>query len=382
MQLNISKYFNNSITNVLTHINMTPYSPFLHGAVAVTSVVAFATILSACSTQAENLSTENSEKNKAAVVVSGTPIDAAVVGSGLIKDELELTGTLVANQNVDIASELTRSIVRVNVKEGSHVRKGDVLFQLDDADLQAQLERFHQQEKLAGLNEKRLRDLLEKEAVAQQDYDEAITNLQVLQAQIRELQVTIRKTKITAPFDGQIGIINVHPGAIVSVNTVLTDIEDNATVKVQFSVPEKYTNEIHVGSLQTFTTPSGNREYQTKIVARSASLNENTRTLVVRGVTENKDGSLLPGLSARLKLSLSAENKTLSVPSQALIPSAGGYSVFVVRQGKAEQLTVEIGQRNAQSIEILKGLQQGDTVATSNQLRLATGVPVHIVAVK
>src|SRR5207253_4886872 len=143
----------------------------------------------------------------------------------------------------------------------------------------------------------RLRDLLEKEAVAQQDYDEALTNLHVLQAQIREVQVTISKTRITAPFNGQVGIINVHPGAIVSVNTILTDIEDNDVVKIQFSVPEKYTNIIHLGSTQTFTTPSGHREYTTKIVARSASLSEDTRTLLVRGVTENRDGSLLQGLS-------------------------------------------------------------------------------------
>jgi membrane fusion protein (multidrug efflux system) len=128
-----------------------------------------------------------------------------------ISEELEVTGTLVANQQVAIVSELTRKIVRVNVKEGSKVKEGTLLFQLDDADLQAQLERYRQQEKLALLNEERLKDLIAHEAIAQQDYDQASTNLKVLQAQVRELQVTIEKTRITAPFNGQIGIINVHP---------------------------------------------------------------------------------------------------------------------------------------------------------------------------
>ncbi|HEY9005020.1 efflux RND transporter periplasmic adaptor subunit [Ohtaekwangia sp.] len=360
-------------------MQISPKSPFIHAAYAILGVAAFSALLAACTTQAENLGSKNDTKKTEAPAFTGTPVDAAVVKAGLIKDELELTGTVVANQTVEIVSELTRRIERVHVKEGSRVHKGDILFQLDDADLQAQLERFQQQEKLAKLNETRLRDLLEKEAVPQQDYDEAITNLHVLQAQIRELQVTIRKTKITAPFDGQIGIINIHPGAIVSVNTVLTNIEDNQVVKIQFSVPEKYTNIIHVGSTQTFTTPSGHREYTTKIVARSANLSEDTRTLLVRGITENRDGSLLPGLSARIKLSLSEDNKTLSVPSQALIPSAGGYTVFVSHKNAVTPVQVEIGQRSASSIEILKGLNSGDTVVTSNQLRLMPGSPVHIV---
>ncbi|HEY9048256.1 MAG TPA: efflux RND transporter periplasmic adaptor subunit [Ohtaekwangia sp.] len=361
-------------------MQITPKSPFLHAAYAILSVAAFSALLAACTTQAENLGSKEDTKKSAPAFV-GTPVDAAIVKAGLIKDELELTGTVVANQTVDIVSELTRRIERVQVKEGSRVRKGDLLFQLDDADLQAQLERFQQQEKLAKLNETRLRDLLEKEAVAQQDYDEAITNLHVLQAQIREVQVTIRKAKITAPFDGQIGIINVHPGAIVSVNTILTNIEDNQVVKIQFSVPEKYTNVIHLGSVQSFTTPAGHRDYTTKIVARSASLNEGTRSLLVRGLTENQDGSLVPGLSTRLRLSLGDDNKTLSIPSQAVIPSVGGYTVFVSHKNVVQPVPVEIGQRSASAIEILKGLNNGDTVVTTNQLRLTPGSPVHIVTI-
>ena len=355
-------------------------SPVLYAAYTILGAAAFAALIAACTTQAENLGANDNKKNSQPAF-TGTPVDAAIVRSGLIKDELELTGTVVANQTVEIASELTRRIVRVNVKEGSRVRQGELLFQLDDADLQAQLDRFQQQEKLAKLNETRLRDLLEKEAVAQQDYDEALTNLHVLQAQIREVQVKISKTSITSPFNGQVGIINVHPGAIVSVNTILTDIEDNDVVKIQFAVPEKYTNIIHLGSTQTFTTPSGHREYTTKIVARSASLSEDTRTLLVRGITENRDASLLAGLSVRLTLSLNDDNKTLSIPSQALIPSVGGYTVFVSKKNIVESVPVEIGQRSSSGIEILKGLTNGDTVVTSNQLRLIPGAPVHLVTV-
>ena len=144
----------------------------------------------------------------------GVPVDGYIVKPAVLKEELEITGTLEANQQVDIVSELTRKIIRVNVKEGASVTTGQLLFEMDNADLLAQLEKLHQQEKLAILNEERLRDLIQHEAVVQQDYDQSFTNLKVLQAQIAELQVMINKTRIKAPFSGQVGIVHVYPGAV------------------------------------------------------------------------------------------------------------------------------------------------------------------------
>src|SRR5882724_191993 len=287
----------------------------------------------------------------AAVVPQATPVDGNIIKPASLKEELEVTGTLVANQQVDIVSELTRKIIRVNVKEGNFVKAGTLLFLLDDDDLQAQLEKLHQQEKLALLNEERLRDLIRHEAVVQQDYDQAFTNLKVLQAQIAELQVMIAKTRIKAPFDGQVGIIHVYPGAVVTVNTVLTHIEDNSVVKVEFSVPEKYAGIIIPGSLQQFTVASNAKKYTARVVARESKLDQNTRTLLVRAVTDNPGRVLLPGQSARLSLSLHESGNALMVPSQALMPSSQGYSVFVSRGNKAQITPVEIGQRGPYTVE-------------------------------
>ncbi len=336
-------------------------------------------VIESCVSKADDLSKESSVAKPAIVY---TPVDGVVVQPGEIREEIEVTGTLVAYQQVQIVSELTRKIVRVNVREGSKVRKGALLFQLDDADLQAQLERFRQEEKLALLNEERLRDLFANEAIAEQDYDQASTSLKVLQAQIRELQVMIDKTRITAPFDGQIGIINVHPGSIVSVNTVLAEIEDNSRVKVDFSVPEKYSHVITPGTVHSFTVASDEKRYQTTVIARASSLSENTRTLLVRAETANPKGILLPGQSARLKLALSTSNEALAVTSNALIPSSRGYSVYVSRKNTVEAVPVEIGQRNERSVVITDGLQKGDTVITSNLLRLVPGSPVQFVTLQ
>ncbi|HET9487850.1 MAG TPA: efflux RND transporter periplasmic adaptor subunit [Chryseosolibacter sp.] len=339
-------------------------------------VIAIAALIAGCSLKAGDLE-KPAPENKP----SGIPVDATVLRPAVMNDKLEVTGTILANQHVEIVSELTRKVLNVNVKEGSAVKQGDLLFRLDDADLQAQLERLHQQEKLAQLNEHRLKDLLDHDAIAQQDYDEASTNLRVLQAQIRELLVAIDKTRITAPFDGQIGMINIHVGAIVSVNTVLTDIEDNSVVKIEFTVPEKYTNVIHAGSQHTFTTPSSDEEFTTTVIAKAASLSTDTRTLLVRGRTPNPQAKLRAGQSARISLALNSSDNALAVSSQALIPSPGGYAVFVAEGNKAVPRPVQIGQRTSGSVEIVKGLNAGDTVITSNLLRLSPGAPVSFVSV-
>jgi membrane fusion protein, multidrug efflux system len=312
----------------------------------------------------------------------GIPVDAAVVKPEVLRDELVVTGTILANQQVNIVSELTRKVVSVHVKEGSKVSKGTLLFQLDNADLLAQLSRLRQQEKLALLNEKRLKDLLTNEAIPQQDYDEAETNLKVIQAQIQEMLTVVDKTRITAPFNGQIGMINTYPGAIVSTNTVLTDIEDNSIVKVEFSVPEKYTNILSIGSEQLFTTPADSEGQKTKIVAKAASLSTDTRTLLVRGITSNHHGKLYPGQSARITLALNTSENALTVPTNALVPSPGGYSVFVSRKGLAQPVGVEIGERNTGTVEIVNGLAAGDTLITSNILRLTPGTPIQFASVK
>ena len=320
--------------------------------------------------------------NAPPAIVQAIPADGNIIKAGNLKEELEVTGNLVANQQVTLVSELTRRLVQVNVKEGNLVQKGQLLFQLDDEDLQAQLEKLRQQEKLAILNEERLRDLIKHEAVIQQDYDQSFTNLKVLQAQITELEVMIGKTRIRAPFDGQIGIIRIYPGAIVSTNTVLANIEDNSQVKVEFSLPEKYANIISKGSEQLFTVASDNKQYKAIVVARESKLDQNTRTLLVSAIAPNPGHVLLPGQSARMKLGLHASADALMVSSQALIPSSQGYSVFVAKSGKAVLVPIVAGQRGSSSVEVLKGLNNGDTVVTSNLLRLTPGAAVQFVTLK
>lgn len=333
-------------------------------------------VMAGCTTQGK----DNSDATPAAF--HGVSVDARVVKPTSLEETLEVAGTLAANQEVDITSELTRKIVFVHAKEGHFVPAGTLLFQLDDADLLAQLEQLQQREKLAALNEARFKDLIEHDAAVQQDYDQAVTNLNVLKAEIRQLQVLLDKTRIRAPFDGRIGIIRSYRGALVSPSTVLANFIDDHQVKVEFSVPEKYANKIVLGSSQHFTVESDTVEYTASVIASESRLNETTRTLLIRAISPNPGGILIPGQSARLKLTVRTAKSALMVSSQSLIPSSQGYGVYVANGNQVTLVPVEIGQRDAYDVQILKGLSPGDTVITSNLLRLAPGVPVEFASVQ
>lgn len=340
--------------------------------------IPIALFIQACASQAN----EPAKAVSTAAATAGIPTDGHIVQPSAFSEALEITGTLAANQEVNIASELPRKIVRVHVKEGMNVRAGALLFQLDDADLQAQLQRLRQQEKLAALNEARMKDLIEHDAAIQQDYDQASTNLKVLEAEIRALLTTIDKTRIRAPFNGRIGIIRAYQGALVSPSTILTNIVDDDRIKVEFSVPEKYANLVHLGKTEQFTVESDTTVYSASVIAKESQMDQQTRTLLVRGITPNPHKALVPGQSARLTLELRTAANALKIPSQALIPSSQGYTVFVAKNGKAEVAKVEIGQRGPYDVQINSGLKAGDTVITSNLLRLAPSTPVHFVAIK
>jgi membrane fusion protein (multidrug efflux system) len=350
------------------------FSPYLLSIIVILSVI----VIAGCTAKAN----DNKEASAIPAVTRAVPVDGAIVLPASLKEELEITGSIAANQQVDIVSELTRKIIRVNVKEGSNVKQGQLLFELDNADLQAQLDRLKQQEKLAQLNEERLSDLIKHEAVVQQDYDQAFTNLKVLQAQIAEIKVAIGKTLIRAPFSGQIGIVHVYPGAVVSVNTILANLQDNSSVKIDFFIPEKYAPVITEGSEQNFTVTSDNNLYKAKVIARESRLDQNTRTLLVRAISPNPNKTLLAGQSARLHLTLHSSNDALLVSSQALIPTSQGYNVYTVKNNHVQLAPIELGQRGASTVEVLHGLNKGDTVVTSNLLRLIPGTEVQFVTLK
>ena len=288
------------------------------------------------------------------------------------------TGTLLARESVKLVSELSRRLLRVRAAEGVEVKEGAPLFELDSADLRADLERVDVQIRLAKANAERQKALLAEGLTSKQEFDRTEADLDVLRAQRSVLEVTLSKTTIRAPFSGTLGLRQVSEGAWVSPNTVLASFQDTSTLKLDFTLPERYTAEAIPGREFRFKVASRVETLHGRIAAREPLVDATSRSVLVRGIVDNaKD--LLPGTFATVELPLRNEQAFL-VPQIAVIPSVEGRRVFVLREGVARLVPVELGGRTPDRVQVLSGLSAGDRVIVNNLLRLRDGAPVSVKA--
>ena len=302
--------------------------------------------------------------------------DIYVVKSQVLQEEIQTTGTIHAFQEVKLVSEIAKKVTSINAREGSYVAKGEVLFRLDDADLQAKKKILLLQENLALLEEKRFRELSVSEAVNQQEYDKVLNNLQLVQAQLEELEVQIAKTRIRAPFDGKLGLKQVDIGSYITPAATLGSIVDVHQVLILFTIPEKYASTVHAGQKINIQTETSTEPVSATILATEAGTDEQTRSLTVKAVAGNKKGLLVPGTSATILFPVRKVISGKIIPTEALIPTSKGYSVFVKKSGVAELREVEAGTRTKSTVHILEGIEDQDSVITTNLIRIAPGVPV------
>ena len=301
------------------------------------------------------------------------------ISTETVKETVPTLGTLLANESVNIVAESARRVLHVHVEEGSLVGKGALLFKLDDATLRADLMRLEGRYALAAANEARLRSLVAQKLVADQDYDRAQSELKAITGEMEVLRVAIGQTEIRAPFAGRVGLRRVSPGAYVNTNTVLTTLTDISQLKLDFTLPERYSSEVTKGQTFNFKVEGRGDTYVGRVVAVEPGIDTNTRSVVVRGVVPNPGGRLTPGASASVEFEVrSAEG--IMIPSRALVPSIKGHSVFLLKDGKATEREVTIGVRTAESVQIVSGLNRGDVILTSNLLRLRAGIPVKLEA--
>jgi membrane fusion protein (multidrug efflux system) len=299
-----------------------------------------------------------------------------------IREAVRTVGTLAPNESVDVVAELSRRLVKVDVAEGTEVEKGQRLFQLDDADLRAQLAELEAKRTFAARTERRQHELLqfEKKALSQQAYDQAVAYLGEVEAQIAALRVTLAKTEIRAPFHARVGLRRVSEGAWITPATVLTTLQDTSRIKVDFSLPERYAGAVAIGQPFRFQVAGRGADFEGRVIAVEPGIEAATRSVRVRGITENPDGALVPGAFASVELALSQAGEGILVPAQAVVPSASGHAVWVLEDGRAVLREVEIGLRTRDAVEVRRGLAAGETVLTTNLLRLRAGVRVEAVA--
>jgi membrane fusion protein (multidrug efflux system) len=301
--------------------------------------------------------------------------EAHIVKSAPFAQTLSTVGTLRANESVMLVPELSRRLVKIHVMEGSEVAAGDLLFKLDDSDLLAELGEIDARLKLAESVKKRVTNLLPRKAISQQEYDSSTAAFDILMAGRNIKAVEVSKTEIRAPFNGRVGVRQVSEGAFVTPTTPLITLQDVSRIKVDFPLPERYSGEVKSGQKFTFTVAGNGEVFEGSVTVIEPAIDAATRSLLVRGLCSAPKG-LLPGGFAEVALTLDGLANGFMVPSQAIVPSPRGQGVYQIIEGKAKLQPVEIGIRTEDQVQILRGLKEGDVVATTNLLRIRPGLEV------
>lgn len=309
-------------------------------------------------------------------------VDAIIVKPSLLINEISVSGSLLAFEEVELKNEVAGRVVKINLPEGKFVKKGTLLVKLFDDDLQSSLHKLTTQLAIQQKIYNRQSELLKVNGISQNDYDQTGLLLNSLKADIEVEKTLIRKTEVLAPFDGVIGLRNISIGAIVTPSTLLSTIRTANKIKLDFSVPEKYSSVISTGMKVKFKMSNNDKTYDATVIATEQGINVGTRSLKVRALVNSSARELVSGAFANVTLRLSENHNALMIPTQTIIPEEENKSVIVARHGKAHFITVQTGIRKASDIEITDGLQPGDTVITSGLLFLKEGGKLQYATIK
>lgn len=297
-------------------------------------------------------------------------VKAHIIRPETVDNKVLTTGTILANEEVELKSEVAGKITKILFNEGSYVNKGDLLVKINDADLQAQLRRAESKVKLAEEKEFRQRQLRDGNLISQEEYDNTVSELNVNKADYDLIKAQIDKTEIRAPFSGTIGLRSVSEGSYLTTATVIATFQNLNIIKVDFSIPEKYSTSVKKGDELDFRISGSATVFKAKIYAIEPKIDPGTRTLKIRAICNSNYSELIPGAFANVELSLKKINDAILVPSVAIVPELKGQKVYLYKNGVVAQQNVEIGIREETSIQIVSGLNAGDTVITSGILQI------------
>lgn len=305
-------------------------------------------------------------------------VDAVEVQPTRVQDKIFSTGSILANEEVELRSEVSGKITDIYLEEGKNVRKNQLLIKINDSELKAQLQRAEYRLELAEEQERRQQQLLKKGGISQEDYDATLNEVNVLKSEVQLIQAQIDKTEIRAPFEGKVGLKYVSDGSYISPTTRIASLQSINPVKLDFSVPERYVNRVKVGDKITFTVQGTDNNFEGEIYAIEPKIESQTRTLQLRARSNNDEGLLVPGAFADLELILETIEDALMIPSISLVPEIQGQKVYLFSDGSVVEQRVKTGIRTADRVQILEGIQPGDTVLTTGLLQVRDGMPVQI----
>lgn len=305
-----------------------------------------------------------------------------VTKTEVFQNDYTASGSLLPNEEIEIHPEVSGRVTNIFFKEGTHVRKGQVLVQLYNEEINAQIQKLKAQRQLQVKMQNRQQELLGIGGISKQDFEATQTQIKSIDADIAFSEAQLRTTKIVAPFDGTIGLRSISVGAVVSPTTLIATLQQTNPLKMDFAVPDKYHALLHTGKEVFFSVNNSQDKLSGKITAVEPGADAMTRTIKVRAVVANANGKLTSGSFAEVLIPFESDYNAILIPSNAVIPTTKDKKVAVVTNGKAEIITVELGTRTSDKVEVVKGLEAGDTVITTGIMQVKAGMDVKITKVR
>ena len=313
----------------------------------------------------------------AVVNAQSTVVEVSVVNSQVWHPQIEAVGTILADQGVDISSQVVGLIKTINFKSGDFVDQGAVLVQLDPQVLQATVANDAAVLNVATADYERKLTLLKRGAIAKADLDSALGTMQEAKATLQQAQASLAQMTIIAPFAGKLGLRQVSLGQLIQVGNVIVSLQAIDPVLVDFALPEVYLNQIKVGDQISVTISSyPGQQFTGKITALNSELDSSTRTLKIRAEMPNKNKLLMPGMFADVQVIVPSTTNVLTVPQMAIQYSPFGDTVFVLQNGKAVQRYVIVGEQRGAEVEITRGLSADEVIVSVGGNKLQNGMPI------
>lgn len=314
-------------------------------------------------------------------------VEVAKVEVARLTDDTQAVGSLRSRRGVILRPEVSGRITQLNFADGQRVRKGQVLVQFDDQLPQAQIQQSMAELSIAQANQKRNQELVAQNFVSQRSLDESAANLQVAQARLALSRATAERLKITAPFDGIAGIRLVNVGDYLKDGADIVNIEDIDAIFVDFRLPERFQAKVKRGQTAMLDLDAlPGRKFSAKIQAIDPLIDANGRSVGVRGCIDNRQLQLRPGMFARVNAVFGVRENARVIPEEAIVPQGGKQFVIRLVPGDAPQslisqrMEVKVGLRSPGKVEILEGLEIGDTVVVAGQQRVPRdGMAVTVV---
>ncbi len=305
-------------------------------------------------------------------------VDGVVLRPDSLRNIIRVTGSAIANAEVELRSETSGLITQLNLREGSKVQRGQLIVKINDADLRAQRRQYELEMTLAKDTERRQKQLFERGAISQEDYDLALNRLNVIEAQLALVDAQIARTEIRAPFAGTVGLRYVDMGDYLTPSTRITTLQNIDSIKIDFSVPEQYSGLVERGDRIEFRVAGVDQTFAGRIFAVEPRIDPTSRSLPIRAIAPNPSGRILPGSFVEIEYLLEELTDAVLIPTQSLIPQLMGQIVYVSRDGRATPVNVRTGIRSSTKIQVTEGLVFGDTVITTGILQLREGLPVNV----